>query len=77
MPEQYGVITSLLRVIGLSDDWQVLEPVPGDLLGLVVIENKLGQGVVVPISTKDVDYLPDEIMIVRIRSAIADAAGRQ
>ena len=73
MPDQAKVIPHLLKVLGLSGAWHVLEPVPGDLSSLVVIENKLGRRVVVPISTKEVENLPDEILIGRIRAAIAES----
>jgi hypothetical protein len=53
--------------------WHVLESVPGDLRSFVEIENKQGHRDIVPIATKDVDYLPDEILIARIRTAMAES----
>ena len=65
-------MTRLLNNTGLSVLWYVLEHVPGDLSGLVVIQNTHGLRVAVPMSTKYADDLPDLVLMGRIRLAIAD-----
>jgi hypothetical protein len=75
MPELYEVMNRLLKLMGCSEEWRIVEPVAADLRGFVTIQNKPCVQVVVPISTKDIDYLTDDQMIVRIFSAIADAVG--
>ena len=72
MPELYEVITRLLKVMGRSAEWYIVDPVPGDLRGFVMIQNRRGVQLAVPISTKDIDDLTDDQMIVRLFSAIAD-----
>ena len=75
MPDLYEVITRLLKLMGRSEEWRIVESVAADLRGFVTIQNKPGVQVVVPISTNDIDDLTDDQMIVRIFSAIADAVG--
>ena len=75
MPELYEVITRLLKLMGRSDEWHIVDPVTADLRGFVTIQNKPGVHVFVPISTSDIDDLTDDQMIVRIFSAMTDAVG--
>ena len=69
MPDQYGVIARLLKLIGLSDEWQIVEPVPGGLPRVVMIQNEQELHVVLSINHD----LPEEAMIARIQSAIEKA----
>lgn len=72
MPDEHGLITRLLNIAGLSNEWHVLPADPNDFLSIVTIENKAGHIVALPISTRDVADLADWILIGRIRTAIAD-----
>jgi hypothetical protein len=80
MADRYDVVTRLLQVRRLqahlsrrqrraADRWHVVKPVGGDLEDYVVIQNKAGKKVVVPISHKDVNDLSDAELLKRIRAA--------
>jgi hypothetical protein len=73
MADQYEVVTRLLRANGLAD-WHVAEPVRGDVRDYVWIQNAdAKRDMYVSISRRDVDDLPDDELLKRIRPAIARA----
>jgi hypothetical protein len=78
MPDQYGVVTRLLGVMGLAHKWHVVEPVPGDLLDRVWIQNtteKLDGHL--RLSPAASDGLSDDEIMELIRLAIAKATGER
>ena len=74
--DRYDVVTRLLqahrperrRTRRSAHCWHVVKPKPGDLEDFVVIQNKAGKKVVVPISQKDVNDLSDAELLQRIRA---------
>ena len=73
MADQYEVVTRLLQTNGLAD-WHVVEPVSGDVRDYVWIQRAdANRDMYVSISRRDVDDLPDDELLKRIRPAIARA----
>ena len=74
MADQYEVVTRLLQTNGLAD-WHVVEPLSGDVRDYVWIQRAdANRDMYVSISRQDVDDLPDEELLKRIRRAMGKSA---
>ena len=74
MADQYEVVTRLLQTNGLAD-WHVVEPLSGDVRDYVWIQRAdANRDMYVSISRQDVDDLPDEELLKRIRRAMGNPA---
>ena len=72
MADQYEVVTRLLQTNGLAD-WHVVEPLSGDVRDYVWIQRAdANRDMYVSISRQDVDDLPDEELLKRIRRAMGN-----
>jgi hypothetical protein len=70
MADQYEVVTRLLQANGLAD-WHVVEPVRGDILEYMWIQNTdANRDVYVSISRRDAGDLADDELLSRIHLAV-------
>lgn len=75
MPDQHERVTRLLAKMGLAAKWHVLEPMPGGVRDMVLIQNPEERlHAVIEISPQDAQLLHDEDeMLRRIRVGMANA----
>jgi hypothetical protein len=75
MPDQYSVVTRLLKEMGLAEKWRVVEPLPGGRREMVWIQNTTERlNAYVEITAQDSELLrDDDELLRRIRVAMAHA----
>ena len=71
MLDQRAEVIRLLELLGIAQDWHVLRPLPGDMREKVLIQNEARHiNLEVPLSSENIQDLPDEKKIAIIRIAI-------
>ena len=75
MHDQRAELIRLLELLGIAREWHVVRPLPGDIRDQVLIQNEARRiNVEVPLSSENLQHLPDERTIAIIRNAIVKAA---
>lgn len=75
MRDHRAELIRCLELMGLSDEWNIAEPVDGEILDIATNQNAHGLSVDIPLAAANIHdgFADDEANVARIQTAITKA----